>query len=112
MTKQERARRAKIKKELQRDGLIPPEKKRMNRKKFCAEAKQALNDELSDYGDGFFLAVGLGIMTNVNMRLRMTEENVGAAKAILIAREYKRAALDKDMTMNMVYELIKPILEA
>lgn len=43
MTKKERAERAKIKKRMQANGILPPDKKKLNRRKFAEEARKEWN---------------------------------------------------------------------
>lgn len=43
MTKAQKAMNAKIKKELQEKGIVPPDKPRLNRKKYIEEAREEWN---------------------------------------------------------------------
>lgn len=64
MTQKEKDFNRKYKKELQEKGLIPPDKKRLNRKKFIEEAVSEWNDRDSDwYIWDFYLMRAVGYMT-------------------------------------------------
>lgn len=49
MTKAQKAMNAKIKKELQEKGIVPPDKPRLNRKKYIEEAREEWNGRDTEY---------------------------------------------------------------
>ena len=49
MTRREKEARAQVKKELQEKGILPPDKPRLNRKKFVREAIQEYDTLLQAY---------------------------------------------------------------
>lgn len=49
MTKAQKAMNAKIKKELQEKGIVPPDKPRLNRKKYIEEAREEWNGRDAEY---------------------------------------------------------------
>lgn len=87
MTAREKADRARIRKELREEGLLPPTKKPLNRKKFCEEAWEIFR---SDYGIDFTpyvywaIAEMLGHMDKTTGSL--SREAVGAAKVLKLAK--------------------------
>ena len=86
LTQREKAERAAIKKQLQADGVLPPNKPRLNRKKFAREAFEAfytsepIRAELS-------LIKAIGFMVGPDMK-KVTPEEVGVLKLLKLAVEY------------------------
>lgn len=89
LTQREKAERAALKKKLQAEGFIPPDKPRLNRKKFAREtwtafeelyARNAIRAELS-------LIKALGFMVGPDMN-EVTPEEVGVLKLLKLAVEY------------------------
>ena len=121
MTKKERAERAKIKKQLQEEGILPPDKKKLNRKKFVEEARQEWNGLR---GEGIEMYVYLLEATNIMLldteqrTLRVSQEAVGAAKCLKLAVRLKnfhnviRARGDTKYTLKEQYGYIRDIIEA
>lgn len=118
MTVREKADRARIRKELREKGILPPPKKPLNRKKFCAEAKEIL-DSNTDYEFEQHLTTALGLMLNQkDLKMHTTLEAVGAAKAIKIAKAwddlFRTAAAEGKgaFTIKDMYDAAKDIIEA
>ena len=95
LTPREKAGRAALKKRPQADGLIPPDKPRLNRRKFARETwaefeafytKEPIRAELS-------LIKAIGFMVGPDMR-RVSPEEVGVLKLLKLAVEYN-TFLDK-----------------
>ena len=89
LTQREKAERAAIKKQLQADGVLPPNKPRLNRKKFAREAFEAfeafytsepIRAELS-------LIKAIGFMVGPDMK-EVSPEEVGVLKVLKMAVEY------------------------
>lgn len=89
LTQREKAERAAIKKKLQAEGLIPPDKPRLDRKKFARETwaefeafytAEPIRAELS-------LIKAIGFMVGPDMS-RVTPEEVGVFKLLKLAVEY------------------------
>lgn len=121
LTNREKRENAQIKKELQEKGIIPPDKKPLNRKGFIEEAKR----EWDSRGPGCYIweaylcEAATWVMTGTEGRtMRSSLEAVGAAKVIKIAlrlREFsKKLEAEGRDTYKIVekYEYIKDILEA
>lgn len=93
MTAKEKAHRAKIKKELQEQGIIPPDKKPLNREKFIEEATiefaEAYNNDV--YTMQIYLLEAVRIMTaHGTIKEKHSLQAVGAAKALKIATRLKQ----------------------
>ena len=120
MTKKEIKLRAEIKKSLQTKGILPPDKKRLNRKKFIDEAREEW--EKRDLGCilwDFYIQQALIWMTSyTDMNLRPSPQAVGAAKVYKIALRFKEFEDEKKRlgetkyTVGELYESVKEIMEA
>ena len=120
MTKKEIKQRAEIKKRLQAKGILPPNKKKLNRKKFIDEAraewkKRDLGCILWD----FYIQQALVWMTSyTDMNLRPSPQAVGAAKVYKIALRFKEFEDEKKRLgetkykITELYENLKDIMEA
>ena len=89
LTQREKAERAAIKKKLREDGLLPPIKPRLNRKKFARETwaefdafykAEPIRAELS-------LLKAIGFMVGPDMK-EVSPEEVGVLKLLKLAVEY------------------------
>lgn len=88
LTQREKADRAALKKKLQEEGLIPPNKPRLNRKKFAAEVVtefQAMDVFTADT----YLRQAVFTMVSADMQ-EVTAEQVGVLKVLKLAVETKR----------------------
>lgn len=85
LTQREKAERARIKKKLQEDGVLPPDKPRLNRKKFAREVLAQFG-AMDAYSADLYLRQAIGCMVSPDMN-RVTEEEVGVLKLLKIAVE-------------------------
>lgn len=122
MSSKEKLERARIKKELQRDGILPPDKKPLNRKKFVEEAEQEWEGRGApgDYMWNLYLLRALSYMMAQREKnsLRISQEAVGAAKVLKTAVRLKafcdslKAEGKTQYTLGEEYEAVRDILEA
>lgn len=88
LTQREKAERAAIKKQLQADGVLPPDKPRLNRKKFAREVWEDFS-EMDVYTADFYLRKA--IMATVGPEMHeVTSEQVGVLKLMKLAVETDR----------------------
>lgn len=116
MTQRQKDERAAIKKRLQAEGLIPPDKKPLNRRKFAQEVRE----EFESY-DGFQryrIMEALGWMIPGELqRNPVTPEQVGVLKLMKIAVELDKFHKKLEAEGRAKYSLeeewaiVKPILE-
>lgn len=88
LTQREKAERARIKKKFQEDGVLPPDKPRLNRKKFAREVLAEFGT-MDAYSADLYLRQAIGCMVSPDMN-RVTEEEVGVLKLLKIAVESER----------------------
>jgi len=88
LTQKEKNERAAVRKKLREDGLLPPKKPRLDRRKFAAEVMEEYKAcgwaEMSIY-----LHQAIACMVDDNMT-EVTPEQVGVLKVIKIALETKK----------------------
>lgn len=114
MTQQEKKLRAAAKRELQESGLLPPDKKRPNYKKFCKEAHDAWL-EWDNYRDMIYIGYAITIML---ADINPSKETVGVAKVIKIAQAYKdfvdekAAAGETRFSLKELFDQLEPIQKA
>lgn len=120
LTNREKKERAEIKKYMQEQGMIPPNKSRLNRKKFIEEAKTEWAEQSECYiWDHYLLeAIGYILCQTEGISSRASLEAVGAAKVLKLAmrlRKFSEEVQLKDGQENNIidlYNYIKDILEA
>lgn len=121
MTNREKAINASIKKELQEKGIIPPDKPRLNRKKYVEEASQEWNDRDKDFyivwEKYLFQAISI-MLGKVDKNFLVSQEAVGVAKCLKLALRLKEFS-DKlksegrnEYTVGEQIEFIKDIIDA
>lgn len=119
MTNREKQERAAAKKRLQAEGLIPPDKPRLNRKRFIEEAEAEWNGRDLEclIWDLYIMRALFYVMGHGRAR-GISPEAVGAAKVLKVAirlhgfeSELKENGRDKYSYMEQ-YEYIKDILNA
>lgn len=122
LTSREKRSNARMKKELQAEGILPPDKPKLNRKKFIEETMDEWNNRDKDiYIWELYLieafSVMLGHVEKKNYK-RASLEAVGAAKVLKIALRLRKFSKklqgegrDK-YTAGEKYEFVKDIIDA
>ena len=92
LTVREKAEKKRLKKELQKQGVIPMDKKRLNRKRFAKETQMEFSQEISmaDLNDVLCLWRAISCMTAGYEQFPITPEQVGVWKVLKMAVELKR----------------------
>lgn len=88
LTKKEIALRAEAKKRLQEEGILPPDKARLNRKKFAREVMEEFK-AMDVFAADLYLRRAIGCMVSEDMP-RVSEEQVGVLKLLKIAVETQK----------------------
>ena len=114
LTQREKAFRAEAKKELQAKGVIPPDKPRLNRKKFMEEVLADWNGKEEPlYG---YLIAAISWMLPPDWE-QVTPEQVGVLKVLKLAMEHNKyeKALPEGVTKydarDFFKEVVEPILK-
>lgn len=123
LTQREKQQNARIKKELQEKGVIPPDKPRLNRKKFVDEALEEWNGR--PQCSSFILwecylvkAFGFIMAKREGRSFRVSQEAVGAAKVLKLAvrlYQFNRKLEEEGRTEYKVVEqleYVRDILDA
>lgn len=116
MTQREKKERAQMRKELIAEGVLPPPKKPLNRKKYIRDAMEAWNaNGMEAIEEWAYLIQAIGLaMSTYKPKL----EDVGVAKMLNVAMEIARfeaeckAAGQTRYKVDALYARIKPILDA
>ncbi len=120
LTQKEKIQNARIKKELQKKGVIPPDKSRLNRKKFVDEAMEEWNNRPPCYTWELYLAKAFSIILakTEGRSFRVSLEAVGAAKVLKLAvrlRQFSKKLEEegrKEYKVTEMLEYVKDILDA
>lgn len=121
MTNAQKKYNAQIKKQMQEKGILPPDKPKLNRKKYIEEAREEWNTRDSGcyvWDAYLYRAIGMMLSQTERMSTRASPEAVGVAKTLKLAlrlREFseKLEAEGRDKyTVGEQYEFIKDILDA
>ncbi|MCM1193928.1 MAG: hypothetical protein NC123_18895 [Butyrivibrio sp.] len=120
LTNKEKTMNAKIKKKMQEKGIIPPDKPRLNRKRYIEEAMREWNGRDKDCCLwSYYLCDAISIMMgHIESNLRASKEAVGAAKCLKLAVRLKefsdklKAEGRKQYTVGEQLEFIQDILDA
>lgn len=120
MTAREKADRARIRKELREEGLLPPIKKPLNRKKFCEEAQEILRSGYElDFQVYVFWAIAEMLGHTDKATATLSREAVGAAKILKLAKarmDFEAARRERGESggykIGELYEAVKDIYNA
>lgn len=120
MTVREKKLRAQAKKRLQEEGILPPDKPRLNRKRYIEEARTEWADRNQNcFIWDLYLWKALMVMLNhTDRNMRASPESVGAAKVLKLAVRMQKldAKLEvegrREYRFREVHDNIKDILEA
>lgn len=89
LTNKEKEMKKQLKKQLQEEGILPPDKKRLNRRKYAEEVIPKYKDELG-FNDIHYVFEGIEYMLPyIEGKDKITPEQVGVLKALDIALKLK-----------------------
>lgn len=120
MTNREKKYRAELKKELQKDGLIPSDKPKLNRKKFIQEAKEEWSHRENTYVWDLYLmeAISWMLIHTEKQSNRASLEAIGVAKVLKLAirlhqfEEELKVKGEKEYKLVDQHKYVRDILEA
>lgn len=116
LTQREKSERAALKKQMQEEGILSPDKPRLNRKKFAKEVRAEWE---KTEGPLYVFVMGAisWMIPSGKCCLPITPEEVGVLKVLKIALETKKFedALPDDVhkynTLKFYEEVVKPIID-
>lgn len=121
LSNREKRLREEVRKELQDKGMLPPDKPRLNRKKFVEGAEAAWNarDKDCHIWDVFLMQAFGYMLAHIGRRgTSPTLEAVGAAKVLMVAlrlQEFYKTLKERGQEQYSVvdqYKFVKDILDA
>lgn len=120
LSNREKKQRAEIKKAMQEKGMLPPDKPKLNRKRFIEEAEEEWNNrDLACYGwSGYVMTAISYMLGHREKNYSLSREAVAAAKILKIAvrlrkfSEELRSEGKHQYSLWDQYEFIKDILDA
>ena len=121
LTNKEKKSNAAFKKQMQEKGILPPDKPKLNRKKFIEEARTEWNGRSNDcyiWEHYLMEAISYMLCQREGMSSRASLEAVGAAKVLKVAlklREFSeelKAKGEHEYKLADQYNYIKDILDA
>ena len=108
LTQREIKQNREIKKKMQAEGILPPDKPKLNRKKFAHEVCKEWKEQGSDCR--FYLDIVLAMMTNTGRFGKVSQEDLGILKLKKCTMELKEAMeQNKEITYGEIIELLSPI---
>ena len=114
LTQREKALNARVKKEMQEEGILPPDKPRLNRKKFAQEVIAEFENMDVLVAD-IYLRKAVYFMVSAEMK-RVSAEQVGVLKLLKIAVESEKfmksleeEGREKYTIGEYIYKVIQPI---
>lgn len=120
LTNKEKKLNAEVKKELQEKGILPPDKPKLNRQKFIAEAEAEWNSRDKEcFVWNVYLIQAISYMIgHMEKGIRLSREAVGVAKVLKIAMRLRKFSEEMESKGEHEYKLmdqynyIKDILDA
>lgn len=104
-----------IREKLREDGILPPVKPKLNRKKFSQEVIKEYKG-FCGYSDIVHLFEAISWMLPSNIEIRVTPEQIGLVKTLKLALEIKKfkekkeaEGLDTYKVEELYEEVVKPI---
>lgn len=118
LTVKEKEERKRTREILKREGILPPDKPRLNRKKFAKETAKEFDSEIhiADLTDMLCLHEALMFMTAGTDMFPVTPEQIGVFKVMKIAVELKRLRQRKNeagqsLVLKDLYDTAQPIMK-
>lgn len=108
LTQREIKQNREIKKQMQAEGILPPDKPKLNRKKFAQEVCKEWEEQGGNCG--ILLHTVLAMMTNSGRYGKVSQEDLGILKLKKCTLVLKKAMeQNKAITYGEIMELLSPI---
>lgn len=113
LTNKEKAWNKEFKQQMIASGLIPPPKKKLNRKKFVKEVRAEYKEHIKTFVDLDYLMEAIAYMLPSEHE-QITSEEVGVCKVLKMAveiKKYKEALLEAGEEKYNLMELYKEVID-
>lgn len=114
MTNKEKQFNKEFKERMRAEGIIPPVKAKLNRRKFAKEVIEEYKN-LQTYGDMFYLQEAISLMLpSINFKSKISLEEIGVLKVLKLAiesKKFKEELKAKGETKYSVGELYEKVIE-
>lgn len=115
LTNKEKQFNKQVRKEMREDGILPPIKPKLNRKKFAKEVQE----QWEKHGDIFYLTKALSwIAPSGTSKLNVTTEQIGVLKVMKLAiaiKQFEEESIAEGITtynaMAFYEKVVKPIID-
>jgi hypothetical protein len=118
LTNREKEIRRETKHRLQEQGILPPSKPRLNRKKFATEVINEFEEGFNFYTDAIYFVKALGCVLPGKWESTITPEQIGIFKVLKLAVEIKKFSEEKiaqgetEYTLGELYDrVVAPVLK-
>lgn len=108
LTVREKKDRAEVQKKLRADGLLPPVKKKLNRRKFVKEVRSEYNKKINKFDDILYLHEAIAWMLpsgDAKFKFPISSEEIGIAKVLKAAVEIKKFNEEKISQGEKTYKV-------
>lgn len=106
LTVREKKYRAELRKDMREQGLMPPVKPKLNRKKFVKEVHDEYSSNFNSFDDVYYLYEAIGWMLPTGKyKTTITLEEIGVAKLLKIAMDIKKFHKEKLKNGEKKYKL-------
>lgn len=106
LTVREKKYRAELRKEMREEGILPPIKPKLNRRKFVKEVHDEYTEKFNSFDDVYYLYEAIGWMLPTGKyKTTITPEDVGVAKLLKVALEIKKFHEEKREKGEKKYKL-------
>ncbi|MCT4584039.1 MAG: addiction module toxin RelE [Peptostreptococcaceae bacterium] len=116
LTNKEKELRKQIRQEMREEGLLPPKKQRLNRKKFTQETMEEFKNNFGAFSDLDHLYSAINFMIADTDFEKINLEHIGIVKTLKVALEIKKFMEDKKANGETKYSpvdlyknVVKPI---
>lgn len=106
LTVKEKKFNAELRKEMREEGILPPIKPKLNRRKFVKETRTEYAEEFNRFDDIIYLYEAINwMLPSGEYKTQISPEEVGVAKVLKMAIEIKKFNKEKLAKGNKTYKL-------
>lgn len=108
LTVKEKKLNVQIRKELREEGILPPIKPKLNRKKFAEEMTKYYDENFNWFDDMRYLQIAIGAILpsrGTGFRQKISLEQIGVLKVVKLVKEIKKFHEEKKLIGEKTYKL-------